>query len=87
MSRQVWKFGPIAFGWTKVQIPTGFKFGHFGIQGNGLYFWAEVDPKAFDLEHDFIVVPTGCDVPLDAFYLATAVDGRSGTVWHLYMRH
>lgn len=86
MSRQVWKFGRIGFIWTTIEIPTGFMLGRFGIQKSCFYFWAEVDTKALALKKEFIVMPTGCDVPVDGLYIDTVVNEESGTVWHLYMK-
>lgn len=86
MSRQVWKFGPIGFAWTTVEIPQAFMIGRLGIQRRNIYFWAEVDTKALAVKKEFIMMPTGVDVPVDAVYIDTVIDEDSGTVWHLYMR-
>jgi hypothetical protein len=86
MARQVWKFGPIGITFTEVEIPYGFKFGRFSFQRSDFYFWAEVDTKALAVKRQFIVLPTGVDVPLDCVYMDTVTDELSQTVWHLYMK-
>jgi hypothetical protein len=86
MSRRVYKFGRIGFNWTTIEIPTGFMLGRFGIQNQCFYFWAEVDTNALAIKKEFIVMPTGCDVPVDGLYIDTVINEESGTVWHLYMK-
>lgn len=88
MSRQVWKFGPVGFTWTRIEVPTNWLFCRFGIQGRNIFFWAEVDTEALAEVKEFIVIvmPTGVEVPIDGFYLDMVTDELSQTVWHLYWR-
>lgn len=51
-------------------------------QGNQLYMWLLVDPKAPLSEWDLMTVGTGWDLPDSVSHLGTAHDG--GFVWHLF---
>ena len=87
MNTQIWKFGPLYPGhkWVPIDIDEFAEFRHFGFQGSRLFFWAEVNPEAGMLAREFMVIPTGVNVPKEGIYHATAI-APDLTVWHLYER-
>jgi len=92
MSReQIWKFGPLYPGhkWKDLDVPEYAKIIHFGIQNDTMYFWAHVDttgvPLRSLLSRQFMVIPTGVDIPEGGLYHGTVI-ASDGTVWHLYER-
>jgi len=87
MSRQIWKFGPLFPGleWRGISIDEFATVVHFGEQNGNLFFWAEVNPKQGTLVRDFMVIPTGADLPEYGMYHSTLV-ASDGTVWHLFER-
>ena len=66
-----------------IQIDGAGLFLHFAMQRGVPTLWMEVDPHAEKVERTFTIVGTGHDVPDDAGYCGTTLDGSF--VWHLYV--
>jgi hypothetical protein len=84
---QIWKFGPLYPGlkWKDLDVPEYAEIVHFGIQNDMMYFWAHVDTTAALLARQFMVIPTGLDIPEGGLYHGSVI-ARDSTVWHLYER-
>lgn len=85
MASQIWKFGRLTgFGsWQSIPMDEFAEIRHFGEQNGNLFFWAEVTPTAAETVREFMVIPTGFDVPEYGIYCGTLV-ASDMTVWHLY---
>lgn len=67
-----------------VAMPTGARFRHFAIQNRIPTIWAEATLGRAVASMIVVIVGTGMLVPENARYLMTAIDERTGYVWHLY---
>ena len=68
-----------------VQMPEGAIVRSAAMQAGGLVVWAEVDRRnvGSTVAHEFIVVPTGGEVPyIELEFVGTVFNGPF--VWHIY---
>lgn len=81
--RAVWKW-PIAFGArVNISMPYGAEILTVRLQGGVPSIWALVDPTSPHIVvRTFRIIGTGHDVPNDATYVSTWLDGHF--VWHLF---
>lgn len=81
--RAVWKW-PMTFGArVNISMPYGAEILTVRLQGGVPSIWALVDPTTPHIVvRTFRIIGTGHDVPNDATYVSTWLDGHS--VWHLF---
>ena len=87
MKSQIWKFGPLnpSLVWKDIPIDEFAGIVHFGEQHRNLFFWTAVFPEGRTIMRQFMVIPTGVDIPEDGLYHGTVI-ASDGLVWHLYER-
>ena len=67
----------------KLELPSGAKILHFGLQDNKLYIWAKVVLDFTKELRFFRVVGTGCELGINSGeYIGTIFQGPY--VWHLF---
>lgn len=54
------------------------------LQHNGLCLWAEVDCAAEKITRKFVIVGTGCPMPVAYLGYVATVQDDVGYVWHVY---
>lgn len=63
-------------------MPGSAYFRHFGEQGGQLFVWVEVRTDLPSINHTYVVVGTGHEVPTFGEWKGTYFSGSF--VWHLY---
>ena len=83
MVRAIYKY-PVNFMLTRLSLPKGALFTHFGEQRGQLFAWFEIDAGRDEEERLFTVYGTGCSIAdADAWRGTTQA---SEYAWHLYER-
>lgn len=85
MNQVIWKFPLAKTTYNEIEMPTGARILHVGMQGSTVTLWAAVDPQRPLCHREFLLQGTGQELnPVidDAVHLGTVFDGHY--VWHIF---